>query len=156
MREMRRRSRDIFPPAIADIIDHVPQPLLQAVTDMESPRLTFGRVALMGDAAFVARPHTAGGVSKAALDADCLADSLAQSDGDIAAALDRYERERLAFGKRLVGHSRYLGAYLEGWTKPPDQRRGDERERDPARIIRDYGAPGMLRDVDVTDFKINA
>jgi 2-polyprenyl-6-methoxyphenol hydroxylase-like FAD-dependent oxidoreductase len=32
------------------------QPLLQAVFDLESPQLTFGRVVLLGDAAFVARP----------------------------------------------------------------------------------------------------
>jgi hypothetical protein len=58
---------------------------------MESPRLTFGRVALLGDAGFVVRPH---------------------------------------------------GADLEG--RPT--------ERDPRRIIRDYGAPNMLHDVDPRRF----
>jgi len=39
--------------------------------------MTFGRVALVGDAGlFVARPHVGTGVTKAALDAQALADAL--------------------------------------------------------------------------------
>ncbi len=146
--EMRQRATEIFAPAVADIVNRVPQPLLQAISDMESPRLAFGRVALIGDAAFVARPHTAGGVSKAGLDAQCLVDSLVTANGHIAPALEHYERERLSFGRRLVAHSRYLGAYLEGQTKPPDQRTRQELHRDEKSIILDYGAPDLLRKVD--------
>lgn len=157
---VRADAAKLLPPQIAAVVQGTPQILLQAVTDMESPRLVFGRVALMGDAAFVARPHTAGGVTKAALDAQCLADSLADSlaaaDGDVAAGLAQYERERLDFGRRLVAHSRYLGAYLEGRTKPPAERRGHERERDPRQIMRDYGAPHMLHDVDIAPFRVRA
>ena len=144
VREMKSRAREVFAPPVADVINSVPQPLLQAITDLESARMTFGRVALMGDAAFVARPHTIGGASKAALDAACLVDSLAEANGDIETALARYDRAQLDFGSRLVAHSRYLGAYLEGQTKPLDDRRGEERERDPKRIILDYGAPNLL------------
>jgi hypothetical protein len=54
-----------------------------------------------------------------------------------AAALARYERSQLDFGQRIVQHSRYLGADLEG--RPT--------ARNPARIIRDYGAPHLLHDV---------
>ena len=54
--ELHARAEQVLPAPVADIVTSVPQPLLQAITDMESPRLTFGRVALMGDAAFVARP----------------------------------------------------------------------------------------------------
>ena len=152
VREMRKRASEVFAPPVAEVIERVPQPLLQAITDLESPRLTFDRVALMGDAAFIARPHTAGGVSKAALDAACLADALAEAHGDIELALKCYDRSQQEFGSRLVAHSRYLGAYLEGRTKPPEERSGEERERDPRRIITDYGAPNMLHDVDPTEF----
>jgi 2-polyprenyl-6-methoxyphenol hydroxylase-like FAD-dependent oxidoreductase len=110
---------------------------------MESPRLVFGRVALMGDAAFVARPHVAAGTSKAALDAACLVDALAAADGDIDAALARYNDERCAFGRAIVAHSRYLGAYIEAQLKPPSER-GDAGRRDPARLIIDYGAPHLV------------
>ncbi len=146
--EMKARAGAVLPPTVADIVERVAQPLLQAITDMESTRLSFGRVAIIGDAAFVARPHTAGGVSKAALDAQCLADSLAGAPGDVAAALARYEEAQLDFGSRLVAHSRYLGASLEGRAQAP--------VRDERRIIRDYGAPGMLHDVDVAAFRPGA
>ena len=129
---------------MAAVVERVRQPLLQAITDLESARMADGRVAVMGDAAFVARPHSIGGVSKAALDAQCLADSFSAS-GDIATALARYEGSQLDFGRRLVAHSRYLGAFLEhGSGAPP---------ADPERIIRDYGAPNLLHDVDPARFQ---
>ena len=127
---------------MAEIVGLVRSPLLQAITDMESPRLVFGRVALMGDAAFVARPHVAAGTSKAALDAACLADALA-AGGDIDAALARYNEERCAFGRAIVAHSRYLGAYIEAQLKPPEER-GEAGRRDPMRLIADYGAPHLV------------
>jgi hypothetical protein len=51
--------------------------------------------------------------------------------------LARYEQSQLDFGRRIVQHSRYLGADLEG--RPT--------QRDPVRIMRDYGAPHLLHDV---------
>jgi 2-polyprenyl-6-methoxyphenol hydroxylase-like FAD-dependent oxidoreductase len=141
--EMRQAARAKLSPLLAEIVGLVKLPLLQAITDMESPRLVFGHVALMGDAAFVARPHVAAGTSKAALDAACIVDALAAADGDIAAALTRYEIERCAFGRAIVAHSRYLGAYIEAQLKPPEER-GAAGVRDPARLIIDYGAPHLV------------
>jgi 2-polyprenyl-6-methoxyphenol hydroxylase-like FAD-dependent oxidoreductase len=139
--EMKAHALDVLPSAISALVQKVPQPLLQAISDMTSPRMTFGRVALLGDAAFVVRPHVAGGAGKAAMDAQCLADSLSSSSG-IENALARYEASQLDFGRRIVQHSRYLGADLEG--RPT--------ERDPRRIIDDYGAPNILHDVDPSRF----
>jgi 2-polyprenyl-6-methoxyphenol hydroxylase-like FAD-dependent oxidoreductase len=138
---LRSHANDVLPPCIAEAVNKTPQILLQAVSDLQTPQMVFGRVALMGDAAFIARPHTAAGVSKAALDAQCLAQEL-ESDDDVVAALSRYEKARLDFGRKLCAHSRYLGAYLEGL----------ESTRDPARLIREYGAQMLLRDVEVSDF----
>ena len=59
-----------------------------------SPRMAFGRVAIVGDAAFVARPHVGAGVSKAADDAAALAEALRQHD-DVESALKRFEAARL-------------------------------------------------------------
>ena len=56
--------------------------------------MAFGRVAIIGDAAFVARPHVAAGVSKAADDAAALVEALA-GGGDVEAALKRFEAARL-------------------------------------------------------------
>jgi len=134
VRALKAHAHEVLPAPIAAVVQKTAQPLLQAISDMESPRLCFGRVALLGDAAFVVRPHVAGGASKAALDARWLVDALA---GDIGAGLARYEQSQLDFGRRIVQHSRYLGADLEG--RPT--------QRDPVRIMRDYGAPHLLHDV---------
>ena len=134
--EMKAHALDVLPSAISSLVQKAPQPLLQAISDMESPRMTFGRVALLGDAAFVVRPHVAGGAGKAAMDAQRLADALS-SESTVETALAKYEASQLDFGARIVRHSRYLGADLEG--KPT--------HRDPRRIIDDYGAPNILHDV---------
>lgn len=136
-----------LPGPVATIVQRAPNLLLQAISDMECPNMVFGRVALMGDAAFIARPHSAAGVTKAALDAQCLADEIARHPDDIATALARYNEQRVAFGQSLVSHARDLGAYLEGGHHPAGQ-----QTRDPTRIIRDYGAPHLLRDVDTVAF----
>ena len=46
-----------------------PDPFVQTIVDVVVPRTVFGRVCLLGDAAFVVRPHTAGATAKAARDA---------------------------------------------------------------------------------------
>ena len=146
--EMKAAARTRLPPILGEIVARTAQPLLQSITDMEAPRMVFGRVALLGDSAFVARPHVAAGATKAALDAACLADSLSACGDDVEAGLARYERERLAFGRAIVAHSRYLGAYLEAQLKPRAEGKADELERDPRQVIADYGAPHLVHGVD--------
>jgi 2-polyprenyl-6-methoxyphenol hydroxylase-like FAD-dependent oxidoreductase len=150
--EMKDAARQHLPPILGEIVARAPQPLLQSITDMEAPQLVFGRVALLGDSAFVARPHVAAGATKAALDAASLADSLAASGDDVDAGLARYEREQLAFGRAIVAHSRYLGAYLEAQLKPREARSAAELQRDPRQIIADYGAPHLVHGVDPASF----
>jgi 2-polyprenyl-6-methoxyphenol hydroxylase-like FAD-dependent oxidoreductase len=150
VRAAKEAARDRFAPELAAVIGRTPQPLLQAISDLESPRLVAGRVVLLGDAAFVARPHVAAGASKAALDAAALADALA-AEADIDTALARYERERLAFGRDIVAHGRRLGTLLDGKTKPRAEWTGDDAYRDPKRVMEDYGAPHLVRDLTVGD-----
>jgi 2-polyprenyl-6-methoxyphenol hydroxylase-like FAD-dependent oxidoreductase len=97
-----------------------------------------GRVALLGDAAFVARPHVAAGVTKAALNAAWLTDALAATPDDIDAALPTYEARAKSFGSAMVARARFLGAYLES---PP--RVGLTPE--PIAVMQAIGAP--LRDI---------
>jgi 2-polyprenyl-6-methoxyphenol hydroxylase-like FAD-dependent oxidoreductase len=139
--DLRAAAARLFPPTIAGLVGRVDRPLVQAMFDLESPQMAFGRVALLGDAAFVARPHVIAGVTKAALDAQGLVDALAGCGGDLAAGLARYDRERRAFGSSIVAHARYLGAHLqsEASGEPPPAPR-------PELILRDYGAPHLLRD----------
>jgi 2-polyprenyl-6-methoxyphenol hydroxylase-like FAD-dependent oxidoreductase len=96
---------------VADIFNRSREVFFQPIYDLASPRIVFGRTALLGDAAFVARPHIGAGVTKAALDAVCLADAVARH-ADLDVALAHYERERHGFGEWIVGRSRDLGAMI--------------------------------------------
>ena len=73
--------------------------------------MAIGRVAIIGDAAFVARPHVGAGVSKACDDALALADALAGHD--VEPALHAFEALRLPVGRRIIERARHLGAYLQ-------------------------------------------
>jgi 2-polyprenyl-6-methoxyphenol hydroxylase-like FAD-dependent oxidoreductase len=150
IRAAKRDAAEHFAPDLAAVIARTAQPLLQAITDLEAPKLVLGRVVLLGDAAFVARPHVAAGVSKAALDAASLADAL-EAESDVDAALMRDERERLEFGRRIVAHGRRLGTLLDGKDVPPERWTGDDAYRDPRRVLADYGAPHLVHDLTARD-----
>ena len=115
---MKAEAKELLAPQIAGIVDMVARPFFQAIFDLVSRRIAFGRIALLGDAAFVARPHVGIGVTKAALDAECLAQALVDSDSDVGAALARYDAERRRFGTRICERAQRLGAYLEAQRNP--------------------------------------
>ncbi len=127
-------AKRLIAPQIAAIFERT-SPFFQPIYDLSSPRMVFGRVALAGDAAFVARPHAGAGTTKAALDAACLADSIAEAGGDLASGLARYERRQLPFGKALVELNREEGAYLSAQIKPKAERRGAELHRDLGAVL---------------------
>jgi len=129
----------LLAPEIAAIVERTSQLFFQAIFDLESPTLALGRVALLGDAAFVARPHVGVGVTKAAMDAECLARSIEEANGDLPEALARYDRERRLFGSRIVERARRLGAYIEAQTKPPAERTAAERQPPPDYLMREIG-----------------
>jgi 2-polyprenyl-6-methoxyphenol hydroxylase-like FAD-dependent oxidoreductase len=133
-------ARALLAPQIAGIVVRMAQPFFQAIFDLESSNLAFGRVALLGDAAFVARPHVGMGVTKAALDAECLALSIRDSGDDLGAALARYDSERRPFGSRIVARARRLGAYIEAQRKPPAARAEHERQPPPETLMREIGS----------------
>jgi 2-polyprenyl-6-methoxyphenol hydroxylase-like FAD-dependent oxidoreductase len=120
--EMRSAADKLLAPQIAEIVRLARQPFFQPIFDVESPHMAFGRVALLGDAAFVARPHVGMGVTKGAGDALALADCLRGGTGKIAAALKRYESRRLRFNAGVVARGRELGAWLQGSNAPEAKR----------------------------------
>jgi 2-polyprenyl-6-methoxyphenol hydroxylase-like FAD-dependent oxidoreductase len=104
------------------------QPFLQPIYDLEAPHIAFGRVAILGDAAFVARPHVAAGVVKAAEDALALAQALDAST-DVEAALSFYEEKRIGVGRRIIERARHLGAYLQAELRTLEERGFAARHR---------------------------
>src|SRR5258708_8200314 len=66
---LRKDSRNVLPPALTELVLGTQEPFIQAIFDGAIPAMGFGRVCIMGDAAFVARPHPAAGTAQAAEDA---------------------------------------------------------------------------------------
>lgn len=137
---IRSAARALIAPQVAEIFARCEQPFFQPIFDLESPQIVFGRIALLGDAAFVARPHVGAGVTKAALDAQSLADALDASGKNLDAGLARYQHEQLAFGRGLVALGREEGAYLSAQSKPREQRVGEELHRDFAGLVHAHNA----------------
>jgi 2-polyprenyl-6-methoxyphenol hydroxylase-like FAD-dependent oxidoreductase len=138
--EMRSFARQHLSPQFGRILDLTQQIFFQAIYDLQSPQLYIKRAAVLGDAAFVARPHAAMGVTKAAMDAESLADALSLAGNDIDAGLARCNQEQLEFGRRVVARARYLGAHLEAQHKPRELRTAHELSRDPQQWVRESGA----------------
>ena len=134
--KLKRDARELLAPQLATIVERS-QPFFQAIFDLESPRVVHGRVVLLGDAAFVARPHIGMGVTKASLDARCLARSIELAGDELDTALARYDRMRCEFGRWCVQRSRSIGAYIEQRTMP-----------DPERVLSEVGA--VRADIPIT------
>jgi len=138
---MRAAARDSLSPQFAEVVACTKQPFFQAIFDLESAQMHSGRVTLLGDSAFVARPHVGMGVSKAAGDAMALADLLGKTGNDPAAALPEYSAQRTRFGHAVIAHARELGAHLEacaaGKTAAPERHTPEAVMRDIA-VTRHY------------------
>ncbi len=131
--EMRADAERLLGPQFRQVVKLIDEPILQPIYDLESPRMAFGRVAIAGDAAFVARPHVAAGVSKAADDAAALAEAL-NAESDVATALKRYEAARLKENTLIIERARHLGAYLQATRTEAEQARAGRHATDEAVI----------------------
>jgi 2-polyprenyl-6-methoxyphenol hydroxylase-like FAD-dependent oxidoreductase len=118
---VKQAAGEEIAPSLADIFI-ASRPYFQPIYDLAAPELVFGRSVIMGDAAFVARPHVGAGVTKAALDAACLANALRAHD-TIEAALVHYGRTRKAAGDWIISRAREFGAIcIHGQTARPAER----------------------------------
>lgn len=84
---------------------------VQPMYDFTAPRYTAGALALLGDAATVARPHTGAGAVKALQDATALESALTTATA-WPDALDAYDNARAAAGHGIVDLGRRLGRAL--------------------------------------------
>jgi 2-polyprenyl-6-methoxyphenol hydroxylase-like FAD-dependent oxidoreductase len=131
---MRQAARDVLAPQFNDMVSLCEQPFLQPIYDLAVPRMAFGRVAILGDAAFVARPHIGAGVAKAAEDALTLADAL-DGEADVEAALKRFEASRVRIGERIIARARALGAYVQADFKTQEERVYAARHQKPEAVL---------------------
>jgi hypothetical protein len=109
---MRKVAQEILAPQYAEILEKTAAPFLQAIYDVRSEQIVFGRIALMGDASFVGRPHVGMGVTKAGDEAIVIAKHIAAL-GATPAALRAYSDERLKMGQQVVARAQYLGRYMQ-------------------------------------------
>ncbi|MCW5679869.1 MAG: FAD-dependent oxidoreductase [Xanthobacteraceae bacterium] len=134
--EMRSAAERTLAPAFAEIVRQTPQPLLQAISDLEVPQMVCGRAVLIGDAAFVARPHVGMGVTKAAADAWALASAL-ETEPAIDTALAKFNAERVALGSRIIRRARHLGAYMQSQLLSDAERHLAEKHRSPQAVMKE-------------------
>ena len=131
--EMLAAGEHLIAPQFLPVLRMMDEPILQPIYDLETPRMAFGRVAILGDAAFVARPHVAAGVSKAADDAAALVAALTEHDA-IEPALQQFEAQRLPVGRRIIERARHLGAYLQA-TRTLEEQQRSERHSNAQAVI---------------------
>ena len=89
-------------PCFVELVQATSEPFIQVIRDVAVPRMLFGRACLVGDAAFVLRPHPAAATAKAAADATALATLLTAHPTDADAALRVWEKQRLEQGHSLL------------------------------------------------------
>ncbi|KPK35758.1 MAG: hypothetical protein AMJ66_00235 [Betaproteobacteria bacterium SG8_40] len=116
--DMRATAMARLPTPMAKVVLAVDQLFLQVIYDIDIDRMAFGRICLIGDAAFVARPHAAAGTAKAAADAWSLAQALTD-ERDAVTALKKWEPGQLAVGRQLLERTRRMGRRSQfdcNWT----------------------------------------
>ncbi|MGE0715771.1 MAG: FAD-dependent monooxygenase [Alphaproteobacteria bacterium] len=133
---MRADAERLLAPPFAEVVRRTPRPFLQAIFDLEVPRMAVGRTVFVGDAAFVARPHVGMGVTKAAGDAVALARAVADAP-DLPAALAAYDAARRPYGEKVIRRARHLGAYLQAQLLSDEERAEAARHHSPEAVMRE-------------------
>jgi len=108
---IRERARKTLAPQWAEVLEKTGMVFFQPIYDVYSEKIAFEKIALMGDASFVARPHVGMGVSKAAEDAMSLCNHIEQLGASSEAVL-AYQNDRLRIGQRVIARAQYLGQYM--------------------------------------------
>ena len=131
---MRVHATRVLAPWFQTVVASTPRPFLQPIYDLAVPHMTAGRVALIGDAAFVVRPHVGAGVLKAAEDAQALAGALARDD-DIDTALQAFSINRHKIGNLMINRARWLGSYLRYSYSSDAERAAAAQIANPAAVL---------------------
>jgi 2-polyprenyl-6-methoxyphenol hydroxylase-like FAD-dependent oxidoreductase len=154
VQEMRDKAETFMTKPMLSVLHTVKSAFFTPIYDLACPSMAFGRVALIGDAAFVGRPHVGLGVTKGAADAKALADALAQSGGDVESGLRAFDENRRPIGDLVVAKGRELGAFLDengarGHVDGIDEHHQDKLLRETAadHFLRQYAAPGKAHHV---------
>ena len=111
---LTQASKALLAPTFQTLVEATHEPFVQAILDLQVKQMVYGRAILLGDAAFVPRPHTAGSTAKAAANALTLATALQSADSDIDAALSRWQAEQLSQGIGMTEWGMNIGDRIMG------------------------------------------
>ncbi|MDM0027441.1 FAD binding domain-containing protein [Variovorax saccharolyticus] len=111
---LRRDARQLLAPSLRELVLATEAPFIQAILDLAVRRMVFGRTVLIGDAAFVPRPHTAGSTAKAAADALSLAKAVAPGQRAIDTRLAAWGAEQLNAGAWMGERGISMGNEIMG------------------------------------------
>jgi 2,6-dihydroxypyridine 3-monooxygenase len=107
------RQREVAVRVLPEIFQHLlaatADPFIQPIYDLSVPQMAFGRVCLLGDAAFVPRPHPAASTYKALTNAIDLGRSLRAHGRNVAAALRHWEPTQMQLGQNVARLGQELG-----------------------------------------------
>ena len=93
----------LLPPSFKALVLATKGPFAQGILDLTSESMVYNKVILLGDAAFIPRPHTAASTAKAAANALALGNVFAHVETDIEfkRALCQWEESQLKLGNYL-------------------------------------------------------
>jgi 2-polyprenyl-6-methoxyphenol hydroxylase-like FAD-dependent oxidoreductase len=143
--DLRAAARALIAPQLDEVVSLTPQPFLQPICDVESPQMAVGRIAILGDAAYLASPHVAAGVTKAAEDAMELATAL-QSGDNVESALRQFERARIPANRRVIERGRELGACLQPHFATEEERIKAKLHHTPAAVMAEIAVLDFLKE----------
>ncbi|MFM0211562.1 FAD binding domain-containing protein [Paraburkholderia sediminicola] len=96
--ELRSAANRLLAPTLQVLVQATAEPFVQAIQDLRVEKMVFGRTILLGDSAYVPRPHTAGSTAKAAANAVALAHALSKGGEHLESALSGWELQQKRLG----------------------------------------------------------
>jgi 2-polyprenyl-6-methoxyphenol hydroxylase-like FAD-dependent oxidoreductase len=106
-RDLNKKADDQLPPILRNRVHQTANPFVQVILDLSVPKMYSNRVAILGDAAFLVRPHTASGTAKAYRDAITLVSCLMEYQ-DLEIALQKWNDHQIRHATALAIHGKQL------------------------------------------------
>ena len=109
---MQRDAVRLLSPQHAGLVRKLKQPFIQPLYNLTTRTLVHGRIVIIGDASFTARPHLGVGSTKVTEASIVLAESLYRHSA-IPQALQHFNTRQHGINNARLTRSRELGAYLQ-------------------------------------------
>lgn len=106
---MRDYAERVLAEPFKKLVAATKEPFVQSILDLAVPQMVFDSIALIGDAAFIPRPHTAAGTAKAAANAMSLVQALIDHSHNVPNALQAWESHQISHGMQLWQQGRSAG-----------------------------------------------